>query len=219
MAKTVEPLFVPDHCANCDAPLEMENQSLFCDGFCMYMAESIRWLRRVQRDSSRRNNPITKDAVDTRMALLIAGRYYEEERRLSPAERLVIIERDGGKCGADGAIQVDHIDGDSPDPANLQLLCVPCHNEKTKSGFVPASEEQKAWAADFWKTRIVAKLPFRLSDDETRWTAEWKGLKGERVQRLWRQLENDTGTTRKDYVGIKWQDVVALAYSEYFYPE
>lgn len=63
------------------------------------------------------------------MAHALAGGYDSAARYLSRAAREQVIKRDGGvcvRCSSPGA-EIDHIDGDSSDPANLRLLCHTCY--------------------------------------------------------------------------------------------
>jgi 5-methylcytosine-specific restriction endonuclease McrA len=60
-----------------------------------------------------------------------------ERRRMTPATRLRIFERDDYECqwcGAKDGLEIDHIvpisRGGSSDDDNLQVLCVPCNRSK-----------------------------------------------------------------------------------------
>ena len=195
-----------DCCANCDAKLEMENQTLFCGEFCRQVADFVRYSRGVTRDPARAKDPEVIEAIRVRMAIIIGGGYPTGKRHLSPEQRTAIIERDGGKCQECGAParEIDHIAGSSADPSNLQLLCHECHMIKTKSSFVATNEMQKAWAKNLWDTRIYPQVPMRLSDDTERWGKEWRALKKERADRLWKQVERETGRERSEFKGLKW---------------
>ncbi len=210
------PRFLADQCANCDAALEIENQTLFCGEFCTQLASFVRYARRVVRDPVRSVDSEVREAIRTRMAILIGGGYPERARRLTDEQRSAIIERDEGKCVRCGepANEIDHIAGSASDPSNLQLLCDRCHNAKTKQAFVPASPEQSAWARDLWETRIFVEQPTRLCDDDQRWDSVWRKLKSERGERLWERLVDETGLRREDFKGskMKWPDIVAEAY-------
>lgn len=199
-----------DYCANCDATLEMENLTLFCGEFCRQVADFVRYSRGVIRDPRRASDSDVIEAIRVRMAILIGGGYPTGGRHLSPEQRATIIERDGGKCRECGAPanEIDHIAGSSADPSNLQLLCHDCHMTKTKSSFVPASEQQKAWAKELWDTRIYPDAPLRLSDDTERWGKEWRALKKDRADRLWKQVESETGRQRSEFKGVKWSEVI-----------
>jgi 5-methylcytosine-specific restriction endonuclease McrA len=191
--------------------LEMKNQTLFCGEFCRQVADFVRYSRGVTRDPARAKDPEVVEAIRVRMAILIGGGYPTGARHLSLEQRAAIIERDGGKCRECGAPakEIDHIAGSSADPSNLQLLCHECHMTKTKSSFVPANEMQKAWAKQLWDTRIYPDAPLRLSDDTERWGKEWRALKKERTDRIWKQVEEETGRQRSEFKGVKWSEVIA----------
>jgi 5-methylcytosine-specific restriction endonuclease McrA len=212
--------FSIDRCISCDAKLEIENQTLFCTEFCKQVAQFVRYARGVIRDPSRANDPEVSEAMRIRMAILLGGGYPERARRLNVAQRTAIIERDGGRCRRCGepANEIDHIAGSSSDPSNLQLLCDRCHNDKTKSTFVPANEEQRAWAQELWDTRIFAEQPLRLCDDETKWKQEWRTLKIQRTDQLWKRLEEETGRKRAEYQGMRWEDALNDAYDSNILP-
>jgi 5-methylcytosine-specific restriction endonuclease McrA len=208
---------MPDCCANCDATLELKNQTLFCGQFCRQVADFVRYSRGFTRDTTRANDPEVIEAIRVRMAILLSGGYPTDKRHLSPGQRATIIERDGWKCRECGAPagEIDHIAGSSADLSNLQLLCHDCHMTKTKSSFVPASEPQKAWAKELWDTRIYPDAPLRLSDDSERWGQEWRTLKRERAERLWKQVERKTGGQRSEFKGVRWSEVVAAVRDGY----
>ena len=214
--------FIADHCANCDVPLDMENQALFCTEHCLDVASFVRRARRLAIDPDRRDDPEVKETMRIRMAHLLGGGYSARERHLSPAERGFIIERDGGKCtkcGKPGS-EIDHIAGPSNNPSNLQLLCDPCHNTKTTSAFVPASDEEQAWAFELYATPIHVEHAVRLCDEEVEWEKAWRGLKTQRAHRLWEQLENETDFTKDDFraMNLAWADIVAEAYDPEWMP-
>ena len=222
MSVAKAPLFLADQCANCDSVLEIENQTLFCGEFCTQVASFVRYARRVVRDPVRSGDAEVKEAIRTRMAILIGGGYPERARRLNDDQRAAIIERDGGKCVRCGepANEIDHVAGSSSDPTNLQLLCDDCHNTKTQQAFVPATPQQSAWAKELWDSRILINEPVRLCDDDQHWDSVWRKLKSERSGRLWERLEEETGFRRDDFKGSKqeWPDIVAEAYDSNLLP-
>lgn len=124
--------FLDDHCANCLDALPEEVDALYCSELCEQTAATIRWWRRkialgeVDRQDIR-------DTRRMRVAHILGGGYHERARRLSPETRAFVRDRDGGLCVMCGqpGVEIDHIDGDAGNPANLQLLCRPCHGDKT----------------------------------------------------------------------------------------
>jgi hypothetical protein len=208
--------FLPDCCANCDNALDKETLPLFCSELCTEVASFVRYARRVIADPDRANDPLVLEKMQIRQAHIVGGGYPARKRRISDALRALVIERDKGLCRRCNkpANQIDHIDGSSPDPENLQLLCDPCHTKKTKSAMVPASKDQVAWIENLWKARILVEVPTRLADHETEWDKQWRALKAQREHRLWEKLEQETGFTKDDFrgSGLKWPDIVAEAF-------
>jgi excisionase family DNA binding protein len=200
--------FIPDHCANCDAELSPEVEGLFCGDFCRLTAEHVRYARGVTRDG-RIQDPLVREALRTREAMLLGGGYPESARRLSPKTRAAVIERDGGlcvQCGAPGT-EIDHIAGNSGDPGNLRLLCHLCHQAITDSHMRPATAEESAWIKTLWDSRILPALPTRLCDDEQNWRNEARRLKSERRQQLLDLLDSDYGLSRSDFKGQSWAEM------------
>lgn len=191
--------FLDDHCANCLAPLPEEVDGLYCGELCEQTAGTIRWWRR-KLTLGEVDQPDIHEALRTRIAHILAGGYHDRARTLPPETRALVWSRDGGscvQCGQPGA-EVDHIDGDSGDLTNLQLLCRPCHHAKTAGRFVPASEEDKEAALGLF-LRAHAPVPSLLCDDEVGWPAQHHGLRKARRQRLLDQL-TDAGV---DTFGFK----------------
>ncbi len=65
-----------------------------------------------------------REAIGLRVAHLLAGGYHRQARALTPELREFVFARDEGKCVACGkpGEEIDHIDGDSSDLANLRLV-------------------------------------------------------------------------------------------------
>jgi hypothetical protein len=210
--------FIPDCCANCDTPLSIDNQGLYCSEFCMDLAHFVRYSRRVTRDPLRLSDPGVHEALQIQMAHLMGGGYSGRERHLTSAQRNFILERDAHTCRICGhpGNEVDHISGSSNDESNLQVLCDRCHNDKTKGAMVPANEEQKAWANALWESRVPSDHPGRLSDHEVEWKKRCSALKSQRIHRLWEKLDDETGLTKVDFKGrgLKWSEVLDEAYDE-----
>ncbi|RJU02966.1 HNH endonuclease [Arthrobacter frigidicola] len=106
-------------------------------------------------------------------------------RRIPDAIRAHVIECDKVcvSCGAPGE-EIDHMDGDSNDPGNLQFLCGSCHDAKTSSRMVPATAEQEAIVVELVSTRVTPDTPALLCDDETFWEDAQRKLLRERKARL-----------------------------------
>ncbi len=156
-------------CLNCDQPMTLSSQiKLYCSDLCRDEAKFVRYFRACRSDG-RINQPDVKDALLIRMAHILNGGYKESERRLRPSERRPVIERDEGlcqKCGQPGT-DIDHIDGSSNELKNLQLLCKLCHNEKTKSKFVPLPPEDEEGGAEIRAKKSAITLSRTFIDAAT----------------------------------------------------
>jgi hypothetical protein len=69
------------------------------------------------------------------------------------------------ECGQPGE-EIDHIDGDSSDLTNLQLLCKPCHHTKTVARTEPATVGQRMAIDQLEAQRVVPDEPMLLCDDQ-----------------------------------------------------
>ena len=146
-----DPLTQADlRCFNCEGSVvDRGYPYLFCSEGCTEEAHTIRYVRGVNRDG-RILDPLVLEAVQIRIGMVLGGGYSKQDRALSPKARAAIIKRDQGRCqlcGAEGT-QIDHINADLElarrdinDPANLQLVCDPCHRKKTLSTFKPLEPE------------------------------------------------------------------------------
>lgn len=81
------------------------------------------------------------------------------------------MARDKGRCHSCGkpGSEVDHIQGASNDPENLQWLCRECHKAKTRLKMVRASDKGVAAIHEPILRRASQHLPRQPSD-----SAEWK---------------------------------------------
>ncbi len=203
-----ERYFEADCCANCLQRLPDHVEGLFCCELCMQTCDTVRYWRRVRRDG-RYDRPDVREAVWTRVAFLLAGGYGKTARRLSHQTRNHVWERAGGvcrQCGKPGE-EVDHIEGDSPDPDNLQLLCKDCHHAKTNERMRPATDEQKKLIAALVATRVEPEVPALLADDEVRWKAEWSSLKRARRERLLDEMRA-VGLDLTNYLGASRAELI-----------
>jgi 5-methylcytosine-specific restriction endonuclease McrA len=175
----------PFPCANCDKPVK--KPSLFCTDLCTEEARYVRYYRACNSDG-RSQRADVQEALQIRLAMILGGGYPGRERALSQTVRQTIIARDGGKCRMCGqpANQIDHIRGNDNDLANLQLLCVTCHNAKTVGGFVPITPEThpEAWAkTESLYARVLAPVPLRACD-APEWNSRWRLLLSQRQQTM-----------------------------------
>jgi len=170
-------------CANCEAPLNpTPSIKLFCDDYCREWAKHVRYFRATWADGRAYLDPLVAEALRTRMAFILAGGYPAGARRLSSEVRSGVLARNGGWCAVCGtrpAVEVDHIDGDSPDPSNLQGLCHVCHQAKTESHYVPMDDRDRE-VRDAFLAYVEESEPVMLAHSE-RWTREWRALSKENL--------------------------------------
>ena len=106
--------------------------------------------------------------------------YDETARYLTTAQKAAIRNRDRGlcvRCGNPG-VEVDHIEGHSDDPSNLQLLCLDCHHAKTRqsmSTITDAADRQaiRTMHAEL-ANRVDSIIPIRACDNEQTWGTAWR---------------------------------------------
>lgn len=176
-------VFQQGACANCSTglPADAEHRPwLFCSQLCADYASVVRYWRRASRDGSIETDPGIEYALKTRIAFLLAGGYDRKARAIPPETRTHVKERDKvcAQCGEPGE-EVDHIDGPSNEPENLQLLCRTCHHAKTDSHLVPASDEDRAFVRYLFLTRVLPDAPQQLCDDPS-WATLERSLRAER---------------------------------------
>ena len=171
----------PFPCVNCDSPVP--NARLFCSDLCRDEAKYVRYYRKVIDEGSVEDLEI-REALLIKRAHILAGGYDWRLRQLPQELRRAVIDRDRGvcrRCGQPGA-EIDHINGASLDPANLQLLCADCHRKKTMQQIRPVSREAhpevfaKAAALD---ERVMSAEPLRLCDHSD-WNRLWRSVEGAR---------------------------------------
>ncbi len=239
--------FRVDHCANCDAALDLANPSLFCDNGCRDQPKLVRYLRNgiemgkflpvALRYGIIRDENEAK-AVYSKLRFALAGGY---SRSTSRTERAAVIERDQGRCrrcGAPGA-EVDHIAGSDGAMTNRQLLCTNCHNDKTLSGtpeirWLQRSGRERSWsnvlrerirrrpeARSLIQTRVLTAAPVRWCDT-SQWNTVCNDLKSQRYARLKQSLAVlFDGEVPKFAPHTPWETKVAEArdYHSSFYDE
>jgi len=168
-------------CFNCGGKLTVTKQpKLFCSEKCQQEAKFIRYYRSCKNDG-RINQSDVREALQIRIAHILSGGYKERVRRLPLSIRLAVYRRDSRicqKCGESGK-DIDHINGDSDDLENLQVLCRNCHNEKTKSNFKEVTPEVEGYTEkkaniENLHSRTESEKPQRICDDEKNWNANQK---------------------------------------------
>jgi len=166
------------------AELPDDELGLWCSQWCRSVNAKTRYWRAVLCDG-RIEDPAVHSQVQMDMAFLLAGGYSALGRNPSPKTREIVLERDNGLCQSCGepGNQVDHIEGNSDDPSNLQVLCEPCHRLKTFESFEPAGDESRTWVMILYLTRVEPEEPRLLADDVV-WREAWARLKAERKARF-----------------------------------
>lgn len=189
LVTTPEPrYFLDDHCANCLSPLTEDVIGLWCSTWCTDINQRVRYWRRVTRDG-RIADPLIRAQIGMDLTFLLIGGYRALGRRPSSATRMLVVRRDGGrcrKCGKPGT-ELDHVDGNSDEPVNLQLLCKDCHRHKTSealASMAPAPDEVRAVIFALQLARVEPAEPTLLADDEAQWEHIWKRLTAERKGRF-----------------------------------
>lgn len=201
------PRFEPNRCANCFEPLPDDYEHrpwLFCSVLCQDTANTIRYWRKTSRNGRFQADADVRYAISIRLAHMLAGGYNSDARRIPLDVRALVIERDRVcvSCGGPGE-EIDHIDGDSGDPGNLQLLCTTCHHAKTAEHLVPASEEQSDRIFALLVMRVAPEVPAQLCDDETEWAALERRLRGERMARVKNANARELAAARKETAARK----------------
>jgi 5-methylcytosine-specific restriction endonuclease McrA len=181
-------------CVNCDQVFVVSRHAtLYCSQRCRQDSKLVRYVRACLKDG-RVEDPLVRGAIRTRFAFAYSekGYYDEKARQVPPDIREKVIERASGLCEQCGAVgtEIDHINGDSYELDNLQLLCHDCHSEKTEANMVPLTpdheryEEITARETEL-RSRIDAPTPLRPCDDES----SWKGIFQELIREQWRLLK------------------------------
>jgi len=171
-------------CANCDAACL--GRGPFCGSYCKAFAEFVRLCRRWVRDADKQADPNYPYALQVRLAFLHTaclghGTVYDERaRHLTAAQKAAIRHRDRGlcvQCGKPG-FEIDHIDGPSDDPSNLQLLCLDCHHAKTRQSITtitnPADRSAIRTMHAELARRVDSDVPIRACDYEQTWSKAWR---------------------------------------------
>ena len=174
------------NCVECGASIILTNRAkLYCSDVCHQTLKLIHYGRAVVADGRIGRDPTIEEALQMRIAQILGGGYHETLRRVPPALRAEIFERDGGACVLCGApaTQIDHIAGDVNTPENLRATCGACNLGMAEEHLVPAPPKLAA-VADHLLERIFAPAPLFPRDDETAWPATNVRLMTERRGRL-----------------------------------
>ncbi len=161
-------------CPNCDGPILVGPQ-LFCSEKCQQTAGLIRWWRNILANG-KIDDIVIQDTLHMRLVKTVKGGYPRKERHLDPVQRYQIFERDRGlcvKCQQPGK-EIDHINGSSADPSNLQLLCRKCHEDKTYADLAKIETLEEKSEARSIEARATSPAPVRVCDDGEIWAKVWR---------------------------------------------
>jgi len=169
-------------CLNCNSIVEWV--SLYCSDYCKQEAKHVRYTRKSIYDGKIKGKDV-QDAIGVRFQMLSGGGYPSAERTISAELRKGIFERDQYTCQRCGveATQIDHIDGSSNDPSNLQALCADCNLERVTENLTVITKETnpEEWVRleQFYSSialRIAAPTPVRICDDSDNWEKLWREI-------------------------------------------
>ena len=171
----------PDFCPNCDT--RSEPKKLFCSELCNQEAQLIRYIRRVLKDGRGADVEVLRDGIGTRMLMVRSGGYPTRARTIAPALRAAVVARDAGRCVLCGepGTEIDHIRGSSDELTNLRLTCKTCNGDRVRDAAVIAKDPETIALIQRQNSRIsqriAAAAPYRLCDDEERWSTAWRTYK------------------------------------------
>jgi 5-methylcytosine-specific restriction endonuclease McrA len=176
-ARPPAPRIVEATCANCDAQFGPSrcHWAVYCSIRCHDQAKYVRYARAKRRQYGD-NLPLEiRYALDVKRIHALGAGYDESARRISPARRRAIWERDDGRCVTCGhpAEEIDHRDGPSDELTNLRLLCQPCHRQKTALRVIPIHNPSLLRDAEVLRSREQATAALRACDSSD-WAATWR---------------------------------------------
>jgi hypothetical protein len=171
-------------CANCDQPTDRKP---FCSEDCKMVADNVRMMRQWVRNPDKQADTGYIDAFVPRLGKLYSvaiGLTYGVHQAVTGQLRTHIMERDDYKCQIQipgvctvQATQVDHINGPTMEPSNLQASCRPCNMNKVIDFFGKATDEEAEKITVFQRhlaERIDSEKPTRICDDEQNWRFVWR---------------------------------------------
>jgi 5-methylcytosine-specific restriction endonuclease McrA len=174
------------NCLNCDCEIKYPTKPvLYCSECCKQEAELIRYARACSEDGRIEYEDV-QQAIQIKLAHVLAGGYDLKRRTLPKPLRDKVIERDHGECvicGENGE-EIDHINGPDNCLENLQLLCSDCHRDKTLESIEAADPNDPKYAAMAKRhiailERIDSPTPKRLCDQDD-WSKKWRDYISER---------------------------------------
>lgn len=177
-------------CLNCDGEIKYPTSPvLYCSQCCKQEAELIRYARACN-EVGRVEYEDVQQAIQIKLAHVLAGGYDRKRRTVSQELRDQVFERDQRECvicGEEGN-EIDHINGPDNCLVNLQLLCSDCHRNKTLESIEVADPDDPRYAVieERYKKileRIESPIPLRLCDQDD-WSEKWRDYTTERRKAL-----------------------------------
>jgi hypothetical protein len=176
--------FTPGRCLNCDEPRVTSSAPLYCSEVCRQTATTVRYVRARTRDG-RIVDLDVQEAIEMRVAHILAGGYPEKARYISAQLRESVLRGARGhcqKCGRpfdgddlDATATIQHMSGSSPERSNLQAWCRRCNMADAQSRFTPLPDDSpQSSVFEAIRTRWESPLPLRACDDDERWEANWR---------------------------------------------
>jgi len=213
--------YEPGTCANCDGTEVTVKSPLFCSPGCRQAAELVRYVRKA-RAEGRDQRPDIREAIQMRVAHVLAGGYPEAERRVPENLRQEVFRRAGGHCEScgreldfgrltgdpDAVATIQHISGSSNELDNLAAFCSRCNTADAQSHFVPveagsAEDLLARQLTDRWS----APEPMRLCDDQGRWKDVWRSLERDARELVREREDPEEGVGDEDLPGFSgWTD-------------
>ena len=177
-------------CLNCNGEIKYPiSPVLYCSECCKQEAELIRYTRACNEDGRIEYEDV-QQAIQIKLAHVLAGGYDRKRRTIPQAIRDQVFERDMKECvlcGEKGE-EIDHINGPDGCLENLQLLCSDCHRNKTLESIEVADPDDPIYAVIAGRhkkilERIESPVPLRLCDQDD-WSIKWREYMAERRKAL-----------------------------------
>ena len=172
-------------CVECGGQISLVGYpQLYCSDRCRQILKLVHYGRRVARDD-RDDDPLVNEALQIRMAWILAGGYPERDRAVPQDVRATVFARDGGRCQICGqpAAQIDHINGNSADPGNLRALCAACNMAEAQRHLRPVNDEDSR-VVEQLMARTLDDDPLFERDDDVRWDKRYRSMKADQRVRM-----------------------------------
>lgn len=164
-------------CPNCGANVSRVTL-VYCGDYCRDFCKIVRSSRKALSDQEMDHETHQRalEGIAIKLPHLYGGGYPATKRQVSGNIRQEVFARDKYTCMRCGnpATEIDHIQGNSNDLANLQALCGPCNLNKRWLITVNRKDNPDEWKRidairQALVDRIGAITPRRACDDEGQW--------------------------------------------------